>query len=90
MADAPAAPNTYVLYEARKKIQPQSVKGRFRRIKWMLLGLTLAIYYLLPFLRWNRGPHEPSQAVMIDLATDASTSSSSSSGPRRCTTSPAF
>ncbi|HEV2604425.1 MAG TPA: cytochrome c oxidase accessory protein CcoG [Microvirga sp.] len=68
MADAPAAPNTYVLYEARKKIQPQSVKGRFRRIKWMLLGLTLAIYYLLPFLRWNRGPHEPSQAVMIDLA----------------------
>jgi cytochrome c oxidase accessory protein FixG len=34
----------------------------------MLLGLTLAIYYLLPFLRWNRGPHEPSQAVMIDLA----------------------
>ena len=68
MANSPAAPNTYVLYEARKKIQPQSVKGRFRRIKWMLLGLTLAIYYLLPFLRWNRGPHEPSQAVMIDLA----------------------
>jgi cytochrome c oxidase accessory protein FixG len=67
MADAPAAPNTYVLYEARKKIQPQSVSGKFRRIKWMLLGITLAIYYLLPFLRWNRGPHEPSQAVMIDL-----------------------
>jgi polyferredoxin len=27
----------------------------------------LSVYYLLPFLRFHRGPHEPSQAVLIDL-----------------------
>lgn len=68
MADSPAAPATYVLYEARKKIQPARVQGRFRRIKWAILAAALGVYYLLPFLRWSRGPHEPSQAVMIDLA----------------------
>ena len=30
------------LYEARKKVYPQSVDGRFRRIKWVILALTLA------------------------------------------------
>jgi len=68
MADTPAAtPATYTLYEARKKIQPSSVRGTFRSIKWALLVFTLAVYYLLPFVRWTRGPHEPSQAVLIDL-----------------------
>ena len=55
------------LYAARKQIYPQSVKGFYRRIKWLLLIGTLGIYYLLPFIRWDRGPDEPSQAVMIDL-----------------------
>ncbi|HEX2552424.1 MAG TPA: cytochrome c oxidase accessory protein CcoG [Microvirga sp.] len=68
MAESPAAPARYVLYEARTKIQPAKVRGRFRRIKWAILAVALGIYYLLPFLRWSRGPHEPSQAVMIDLA----------------------
>src|SRR3712207_1766422 len=35
---------------------------------WAILAVALGIYYLLPFLRWSRGPHEPSQAVLIDLA----------------------
>ena len=30
--------------------------GTFRRIKWIVLFVTLGIYYLLPFLRWDRGP----------------------------------
>ena len=55
------------LYAARKKVYPQSVRGRFRRIKWAILGVTLAIYYLLPFVRWNRGPDLPSQAVLVDF-----------------------
>ncbi len=67
MAEA-ATPATHTLYEARRKIHPARVKGRFRSIKWAILAVTLAIYYLLPFVRWDRGPHEPSQAVMIDLA----------------------
>ncbi|GJD58330.1 cytochrome c oxidase accessory protein CcoG [Methylobacterium dankookense] len=55
------------LYAARTKIHPQAVHGTFRRIKWALLALTLGTYYLVPFLRWDRGPGEPSQAVLIDL-----------------------
>ena len=33
-----------------------------------MLWTALGLYYLLPFVRWNRGPGEPDQAVLIDLA----------------------
>jgi cytochrome c oxidase accessory protein FixG len=55
------------LYAARKKVYPQAVHGAFRRIKWGLLVATLAVYYLLPFVRWHRGPNLPDQAVLVDL-----------------------
>ncbi len=55
------------LYAARKQIYPQAVKGFYRRIKWIILFITLGIYYFLPFVRWDRGPNAPSQAVLIDL-----------------------
>lgn len=57
------------LYASRVKVYPRRVHGRYRTIKWVLLGLGLAIYYLLPFLRWDRGPGAPDQAVMIDFTT---------------------
>lgn len=56
------------LYMAATKIYPIKVKGTFRRIKWTLLVICLAIYYFLPFVRWDRGPNEPHQAVLVDLA----------------------
>ena len=56
------------LYAAARKIYPQSISGTFRRLKWILLIVTLGIYYFLPFLRWHRGPNEPTQAVLVDLA----------------------
>ncbi len=55
------------LYAARQKIYPQRVSGTFRRLKWAALFVTLGIYYLLPFVRWDRGPNAPSQAVLIDF-----------------------
>src|SRR5450432_682122 len=55
------------LYVARKKVYPQSVSGKFRRIKWGLMAFCLGVYYLLPFVRWNRGLGAPDQAVLIDL-----------------------
>jgi hypothetical protein len=55
------------LYAPRRKIYPQSVHGKFRTIKWAVLVVTLGIYYLLPFVRWDRGPNAPSQAVLIDF-----------------------
>ncbi|MGQ4273553.1 cytochrome c oxidase accessory protein CcoG [Terrihabitans sp. B22-R8] len=56
-----------VLYAPRTKIFPQSVRGKFRTIKWALLAITLGIYYILPFIRWDRGPTAPDQAVLVDL-----------------------
>lgn len=56
------------LYEARRKIFPKRVSGTFRRFKWLVMAVTLAIYYVTPWLRWDRGPHAPDQAVLIDLA----------------------
>src|SRR5271169_3079608 len=55
------------LYAARKKVYPQRVAGTYRRVKWAVLVITLGIYYLLPFVRWDRGPNAPSQAVLVDF-----------------------
>ncbi|MBI5261402.1 MAG: cytochrome c oxidase accessory protein CcoG [Bradyrhizobium sp.] len=49
------------------RVVPQSVAGRLRRIKWAILSLTLSIYYVTPFLRWDRGPNAPDQAVLLDF-----------------------
>ena len=55
------------LYSKREKIFPKLVHGRFRTIKWAVMAVTLAIYYLLPWVRWDRGPGAPDQAVLLDL-----------------------
>ena len=56
------------LYAAAKKVYPQKVWGTYRRLKWIVLWLALGVYYVLPFIRWNRGPNAPSQAVLVDIA----------------------
>jgi cytochrome c oxidase accessory protein FixG len=55
------------LYAAHVKIHPKEVRGRFRTIKWGVLIVLLAIYYVVPWLRWDRGPGVPDQAVLIDM-----------------------
>jgi polyferredoxin len=56
------------LFEARRKIFPRQVDGSFRRLKWAVMVVTLTIYYVTPWLRWDRGPFAPDQAVLVDLA----------------------
>jgi cytochrome c oxidase accessory protein FixG len=56
------------LYSKREPVYPKAVDGRFRRLKWAIMAVTLTIYYLTPWLRWDRGPYAPDQAVLIDLA----------------------
>jgi cytochrome c oxidase accessory protein FixG len=57
------------LYAPRRQVYPQSVSGTYRNIKWALMGFCLAVYYILPFVRWDRGPNAPSQAVLVDFPT---------------------
>ncbi len=54
-------------FEAKKRLYPQNVKGRFRRLKWILNSIFLSIYLFFPFLRFNRGENAPNQAILIDL-----------------------
>ncbi|AHM03070.1 Type cbb3 cytochrome oxidase biogenesis protein CcoG [Roseibacterium elongatum DSM 19469] len=56
------------LYAAREPVFPKRVKGRFRNLKWVIMIVTLGIYYLTPWIRWDRGPSLPDQAVLLDLA----------------------
>ena len=55
------------LYAKREPIFPRRVSGRFRRLKWGLMALMLGIYYVTPWIRWDRGPNLPDQAVLVDL-----------------------
>ncbi|BAV63585.1 cytochrome c oxidase accessory protein CcoG [Sphingobium cloacae] len=56
------------LYEKRKGVYPKAVDGFFRRLKWAIMAVTLAIYWGTPWIRWDRGPYAPDQAVLVDLA----------------------
>lgn len=56
------------LYQKREPIFPRRVKGAFRNLKWWLMAFTLGIYYITPWLRWDRGPSLPDQAVLVDIA----------------------
>jgi cytochrome c oxidase accessory protein FixG len=55
------------LYAPRVKIYPKRAHGTFRSIKWIVMAVTLSIYYLVPWIRWDRGPYMPDQAVLIDF-----------------------
>ena len=47
-----AAPNR--LHADRVGVFQRSVDGRFRRLKWAIMAACLAVYYITPWLRWNR------------------------------------
>ena len=55
------------LYANRVRVYPKSVHGPVRRAKWAVLIFCLTIYYLLPWLRWDRGAGRPNQALLLDL-----------------------
>ena len=56
------------LYAPREPIFPKRVSGKFRNLKWAIMIVTLGIYYITPWIRWDRGPQLPDQAVLVDLA----------------------
>jgi len=46
-------------------------------------AVALGLYYLLPFVRWDRGPGAANQAVLVDLTHRRFYFSSSNSGRRK-------
>lgn len=67
MSSTTTTPPSNALYVSRKKIHPKAVKGTFRRVKNALNVLLLTVFYVTPWLTWNRGPGAPDQAVLLDL-----------------------
>ena len=55
------------LYKGREPIYPKLAHGTFRRLKWAVMAVALAVYYLTPWIRWDRGANLPDQAVLIDF-----------------------
>jgi cytochrome c oxidase accessory protein FixG len=56
------------LFANRVRVYPKTVHGPVRRFKWAVLVFCLTLYYALPWLRWTRGPTQPSQAVLLDIS----------------------
>lgn len=54
------------LYFKRPTIVPRSIQGGFRRFKTAVLWLGFAVYFLLPWMPWER-LDAPTQAVMFDI-----------------------
>lgn len=61
-------PKERAQYQARVQIYPKLVQGTFRNLKWALMAVMLAIYYGVPWIRWDRGANAPDQAVLVDVA----------------------
>ena len=55
------------LYTKRQQIYPKLAHGFFRNLKWAAMVVLLAIYYITPWIRWDRGIDRPDQAVLIDF-----------------------
>jgi cytochrome c oxidase accessory protein FixG len=55
------------LYKPRTPIYPKLVHGRWRQVKWTVLIATLAVYYVTPWIRWDRPAGLPQQAVLVDF-----------------------
>lgn len=65
----PAQPAKVPLYENHKTIYPKAVKGLHRRLKTVTFSVLLALFFIAPWIRWERGPDAPAQAVLFDLTT---------------------
>ena len=66
LGDAPAA--EIQLYADRVRVYPRAVHGIARNVKWAILVACLVVYYVTPWIRWDRGPGRANQAVLIDMA----------------------
>ncbi len=62
-----AARGDVPFYKERGSHHPRAVHGIFRRVKWWAMVVLLGWWHLAPFLRWDRGPGSPSQAILIDM-----------------------
>ncbi|WP_020559956.1 cytochrome c oxidase accessory protein CcoG [Thiofilum flexile] len=54
------------IIQPHSRVQPRSVHGRFRTIKTGILIFAYAMFFILPWLRWERA-YGPDQLVLFDI-----------------------
>lgn len=57
---------TESVIEPKSTLQPRSVEGRFRNAKTAILVFAYAVFFLLPWVRWERAVG-PDQAILFDI-----------------------
>lgn len=62
------AKETRSQFASRQKIYAKKASGFFRNLKWAVMVFCLAVYYVFPWIRWDRGTGLPNQAFLIDMA----------------------
>lgn len=55
------------VWSHRPKVTPKKVKGPIRNLKWLVMAVLLGVYWGVPWLRFDRGPFAPDQAILVDL-----------------------
>lgn len=55
------------LYKKREQIYPKLAHGFYRNLKWAAMIVLLGIYYITPWIRWDRGVDRVDQAVLVDF-----------------------
>jgi len=70
MSEQPKKPETHIeyLYVDTPTIHPRVVKGLHRSLKTWLGVVLLGLTAFVPWIRWDRGPDMPSQAIMFSFA----------------------
>lgn len=61
---APATEHTVSLYQKTRKIYPRNVSGYFKNWRWLMIWLTQAVFYGLPWLQYGSR-----QAFLLDIDT---------------------
>ena len=69
-AGGPTPPPHQDLYAKRRQIYPKLAHGKFRMVKWAVMAIALAVYYAVPWIRWDRGEGIPNQAVIADFGSE--------------------
>ena len=62
-----SGPEGEQFYADTKTVHPRKVKGKFRDYKWWAMIATMLFWHLAPFMRWDRGPGAPNQAILADM-----------------------
>ena len=66
-AEVSTGPRKTSLYGEHEKVYPRKSEGRFRQVKTALNWVLLSIFFIGPWLRWDRGSEAPDQAILIDM-----------------------